>query len=106
MRFILENTKSFWQLLAEDTLKRVVATVIAEGVKNVAEVQKEIYKSRQIRKENELIRQEEALKELRTSAAIREREEAEAKAKPKMPTRSRPPKSCKCNCECKKNEDS
>jgi len=104
MKIFLEVTKSFWQQLAEESLKRVVATLIAEGVKGGVEVHKEIYKSRQIRKEHELIKQDEALKEFRKDALKKVcKEESKPKAAVKTSTDAKP---CKCNCKCGKSENS
>lgn len=52
MRLFLEVTKSFWQQLAEDAIKRGVATLVTEGVKSGIEVCREAYKGKQIKKED------------------------------------------------------
>ena len=51
MRFFLEVTKSFWQQLVEDTIKRGVATLVTEGVKGGVEIYKEVYRSKKTKKE-------------------------------------------------------
>ncbi len=51
MRLFLEVTKSFWQQLTEDAIKRGVATLVTEGVKGGVEVYKEIYRSKKMKKE-------------------------------------------------------